>query len=103
MGQVRDLQKRVWANKVKNGFDKSTVDRDILLAQGELTEVFDAYRKELDDLDEELADVVLYMLGLAEKLGIDLEDALQKKLTIVEKRKWKKVNDAYYQKEEDDE
>ncbi len=103
MGQIDDLQKRAWNIKVKNGFDKTTADRDMLLAYGEMAEVFDAYRKELEDLDEELADVVIYIMGLAEKLGVSLEEAVFKKLEKVEKRKWKKIKEGHYEKYEGNE
>ena len=42
-----------------------------------------------DELAEELADVALYLLQLASIAGIDLEDAILKKLEINAKREWK--------------
>jgi 8-oxo-dGTP diphosphatase len=41
-----------------------------------------------DDLAEELADVALYLLQLASISGIDLEEAILKKLEINAKREW---------------
>ncbi len=41
-----------------------------------------------DELAEELADVALYLLQLASISGIDLEDAILKKLEINAKREW---------------
>lgn len=41
-----------------------------------------------DDLSEELADVALYLLQLASISGIDLEEAILKKLEINAKREW---------------
>lgn len=46
---------------------------------GELAEAYEAWRKKKDDLGEELADVAIYLLGLSEILGIDLEDEIQKR------------------------
>ena len=37
-------------------------------------------KKKKDDLGEELADVAIYLLGLSEILGIDLEYEIQKKV-----------------------
>lgn len=42
----------------------------------------------LEDLADELADVSLYLLQLASVSGIDLEDAILKKLSINAKREW---------------
>ena len=41
-----------------------------------------------DDLAEELADVALYLLQLASISGIDLEEAILKKLEVNAKREW---------------
>jgi len=43
-----------------------------------------------DELADELADVTLYLLQLASISGIDLEDAIIKKLSINSKREWDK-------------
>jgi len=45
-----------------------------------------AYMKKKDDLSEELADVVIYLLGLAEILGFELEDELTKKFEKIKKK-----------------
>jgi NTP pyrophosphatase (non-canonical NTP hydrolase) len=47
----------------------------------------DAYEKQ--DLSHELADVVLVTMILAERLGIDIEEALKEKIEIVRKRAYK--------------
>jgi NTP pyrophosphatase (non-canonical NTP hydrolase) len=41
---------------------------------------FDAWRKGREDVGEELADVAIYLLGLAEMTGIDLQDEIEAKL-----------------------
>ena len=43
---------------------------------------------EKDALEEELADVALYLLQLASVSGIDLEKAIIKKLEVNAKREW---------------
>lgn len=50
------------------------------LLQGELAEFFDAWRRDRPDVGEELADVVLYALGLAEILDIDLQAEIENKI-----------------------
>ena len=59
---------------------------------GEVAEAFDAYRKKKDDLNEELADIAIYLLGLSEMLGFDLEDEILKKVSKNEKRAYKNVD-----------
>jgi len=44
--------------------------------------------KNKEELDSELADVALYLLELASVTGIDLEDAILKKLKINQTREW---------------
>jgi len=41
-----------------------------------------------ENLAAELADVALYLLQLADVSGIDLEEAILKKLDVNEKREW---------------
>ena len=53
-----------------------------------------AYKKPLDKvhLGEELADVAIYLLGLSEILGINLEDEIQKKVCKNAKREYKVID-----------
>lgn len=53
---------------------------------GELGEAFDAWRKKKTDLGEELADVAIYLLGLAQILSIDLEKEILQKMDKNTKR-----------------
>jgi 8-oxo-dGTP diphosphatase len=46
--------------------------------------------KDKDELAAELADVALYLLQLASVSGIDLEQAILKKLEINDSREWDK-------------
>ncbi|MFH1823462.1 MAG: MazG-like family protein [archaeon] len=62
------------------------------LIHEELSEAYQAYRKKLPDLGEELADVVLYILGLSEILGVDLEKELLEKIDKNEKREYKMID-----------
>jgi len=88
MIDLGQLQKRVYRNKVDKGFNVTDIYMEFCYAFGELSEACDAYIKKKDDLGEELADVVLYLLGLSEILGIDLEKELLNKIEINEKRKY---------------
>ena len=88
MIDLPQLQKRVYRNKIAKGFNVTDVYMEFCYAYGELSEACDAYLKKKDDLGEELADVVLYLLGLSEILGIDLEKELLSKIEKNEKRKY---------------
>jgi len=44
--------------------------------------------KDRDELGSELADVMLYLLQLASVSGIDLEDAVLKKIEVNKSRTW---------------
>jgi NTP pyrophosphatase (non-canonical NTP hydrolase) len=44
--------------------------------------------KDKDELGSELADVTLYLLQLASVSGIDLEEAVLKKIEVNQKRTW---------------
>lgn len=65
---------------------------------GEVSEAFDAYNKKLNTLGSELADVAIYLLGLAEMLGINLSEEIQKKILVNENREYVKVNGANVKK-----
>jgi hypothetical protein len=82
------LQKRVYQNKVNQGFNVTDVYMEFCYTHGELSEAFLAYANKKDDLGEELADVTLYLLGLAEILGIDLEAEILRKAEINEHRRY---------------
>ena len=88
MIDLGQLQKRVYQNKTAKGFNVTDIYMEFCYAYGELSEACDAYIKKKDDLGEELADVVLYLLGLSEILGIDLEKELLSKIEKNEKRQY---------------
>ena len=77
---IRSAQELAWGNKAVQGFNMTDVPLEFCLLQGEMAEAFDAWRKGGADVAEELADVAIYLLSLAEMLGIDLQDAVQAKL-----------------------
>lgn len=69
----------VAANKLAKGFNRD-VPTEICLLQGEVAEFFTAWRHDQPDVGEELADVALYVLGLAGILGIDLQVEVEAKI-----------------------
>lgn len=89
---ISKLQQEVWQNKLDKGFNTSDINLEFNFTYAELTEAFQAYRKKLPDLGEELADVVIYILGLASMLNINLEQEIEKKVARNKNRQYKKVD-----------
>ena len=88
--KVRSAQKLTWENKLAKGFNTSEVPLEFCLLQGEVAEAFDAWRRTRDNLGEELADIAIYVMSLAEMTGIDLQSAVEQKLTKNAKRTYVK-------------
>lgn len=84
-----NVQKRIWDNKLKHGFNTTNVHQEFCLLYGEVAEAFDAYNKKKDSIGEELADVAIFLYSVSEMLGIDLEAEIKNKMTINEKRVYK--------------
>jgi NTP pyrophosphatase (non-canonical NTP hydrolase) len=79
--EIRDAQKRAWDNKITKGFNTTDVPLEFGLLTAEVGEAFTAWRKHLPDFGEELADVAIYLMSLAEMTGIDLDTAIEHKIT----------------------
>ena len=97
---LKKLQKEIYQNKVDKGFNTTDVNKEFCLLYGEVGEAYDAYRKGKDDLGEELADIAIYLLGLSEILGKDLEEEIKNKVQINKNRKYKDVNGIKIKAEE---
>ena len=92
MVDLTKLQKEIYQNKVDKGFNITDVNKEFCLTYGEVAEAYEAWKKKKEDLGEELADVAIYLLGLSEILGIDLEDEIQKKVYKNSKREYKIID-----------
>ena len=75
------LQKEIFANKLEKFGRPVSVEREFCYTYGELNEAFDSWLKEDGNVGEELADVAIYLFGLAELLGIDLGDEIISKVS----------------------
>lgn len=89
---MKEIQKEIQDNKVNKGFNIADVNKEFCLLYGEVAEAYDAYRKKKDDLREELADVAIYLMGLSEMLGFDLEEQILNKVSKNKKRVYKDIN-----------
>lgn len=87
---LKELQKEVMRNKVEKGFNTTDVFREFCRAYEELSEAFSKYDKGQEGVAEEIADVTIYLLGLCEILGFDLEKEVLRKIEINKKRQYRK-------------
>lgn len=91
MNIIQRFQKKAIENKIKKGFNITNVEKEFCLLYGEVGEAYDAYRKKKEDLGLELADIAIYLFGLAEILHFDLSKEIENKLKINEQRVYKKI------------
>jgi NTP pyrophosphatase (non-canonical NTP hydrolase) len=77
---IRSVQQQAWANKQAKGFNTADIALEFGLLTAEVSEAFTAWRNRLPDFGEELADVLIYLAGLARMAGIDLSEEVERKL-----------------------
>ena len=74
---LRETQKRIFQNKINKGFNTTDINKEFCLLYGEVAEAYDAVRKNNVDFALELADIAIYLMGIAEMSGIDLVKAIE--------------------------
>lgn len=89
--------------ELERGFDAQVVTDKCLLLGEEIGELFKAIRKTnglkidatstVGNADEELADILIYLCSIANRLDIDLEDAFRQKEAINHHRQWEAAED----------
>jgi len=95
---LADLQAYVREMELERGFDKETVIEQCLLLGEEIGELFRAFRKTTGMhcdpnspnrvVGEEMADILIYLCALANRSGVDLEQAFRNKEEINKTRTW---------------
>jgi NTP pyrophosphatase (non-canonical NTP hydrolase) len=96
---LRDLQKHLAKTCQEKGWDKNSITEVFLLFTEEVGELAKAIRKETgfkgerkpvnqDNLREEFADVLNYLLELANRFDVDLTEVYFEKHQINDKRTW---------------
>ncbi len=89
---LKEAQKQIYQNKVDKHWNVSDIEKELCLMQGEIAEFYEAYRKRLPTLGEELADVAIYLLGIAEILHVDLEAEIRRKMSVNQHRQYADVD-----------
>ena len=92
MVDLKKLQKDVYDNKVKHGFNVTDIKEEFCYTYCELSEAYMAWLKGKDDYGEELADVAIFLLGISEITGVDLEKEINNKMEKNKKRKYEMRN-----------
>lgn len=97
---LKDFQDYVRQMEYERGFTEQNVLQKCLMLGEEIGELFKAIRKKekikvdhnskFGSIDEELADVIIYLCSIANRFDIDLEQAFRDKEVINEKRIWTK-------------
>lgn len=98
---LRELQKEVYQNKLDKGFNTTNIAQEFCRAHEELSEAFKKHHRNQDGVAEELADVAIFLLGMAEILDFDLEKEILEKIEINKKREYKEVDGAMIRVETD--
>jgi len=80
MVDLKDLQKEVMRNKLEKGFNTTDVAQEFCRAYEELSEAFSKFNKNQDGVAEEFADVMIFILGMCEILGYDMQTELVSKI-----------------------
>jgi NTP pyrophosphatase (non-canonical NTP hydrolase) len=93
------VQQYVAEMEEERGFSTRSVIQQCLLLGEEVGELFKAVRKQqnisvdprslVGDVQDELADVLIYVCAIANRLDIDLEDAFRRKEARNEERVWR--------------
>jgi NTP pyrophosphatase (non-canonical NTP hydrolase) len=91
---IRSVQKLAWENKVAKGFNTTDVPLEFCLLQGEVAEAFEAWREGHDSLGEELADVAIYLMGLAAMTGVELQDEIAAKMDKNSHRSYRRLTNG---------
>ena len=89
---IKEIQKLAYDNKVKKGFNIDNIEMEFCYLYGEIAEAYEAYLRKKEDLGEELADVAIYLMGLSEILGIDLQKEIELKIEKNKNRVYKVEN-----------
>ena len=96
---LKDFQEYVHELELDRGFISQDVIQKCLLLGEEIGELFKAVRKaesisidkqnsKLTTVEEELADILIYVCSIANRYNINLETAFRKKEEVNKKRVW---------------
>jgi len=97
---LKKLQKDALQNKVDKGFNTTDIPTEFCLMDAEVSEAWLAWYRKDDNVGEELADVAIYLLGLSEMLGIDLEKEIVAKMKNNNDREYEEIKGTMIRKKD---
>ena len=90
MSDINELIAKIQRMRESHDWQSSdtpnTLVKSLVIEANELLEVFDADDLNIANVESELADVLMYALTLAHDLGLDVEEAIVKKIAEVNTR-----------------
>jgi NTP pyrophosphatase (non-canonical NTP hydrolase) len=95
---AKELNKHLTANKRDDVTDENRLDVQAMCVAEEAGEFLGAYRRytgrarrngSLEDLEHEIADVLIATAVFAEQFGVDINQVVEDKLRIIYSRGWK--------------
>jgi len=90
MIDLKQLQGEVMRNKIEKGFNTTDIAQEFCRAYEELSEAYSKHNKNMPGVAEEFADVMIFILGMCETLGFDLEKELVNKIEKNKKRQYRR-------------
>ncbi|HXH26838.1 MAG TPA: MazG nucleotide pyrophosphohydrolase domain-containing protein [Candidatus Acidoferrum sp.] len=99
---LTDIQTYVKELEVERGFTNVTLTQNCLMLGEEVGELFKAVRKaenmhidpnsKLGTVEEELADAIIFLCSIANRLNVNLEQAFRDKEEINKGRHWQRAS-----------
>lgn len=103
--QLKDFQKFILDQEKERGYSTDIFHYCLMLGE-EFGELFKVIRKhegqtidhksKIGSIDEELADVFIFLLAIANRYQVDLEKAFRDKWRVNQKRRWAKAQDHHH-------
>jgi len=83
----RELKQRVTIWRISRAEERQQIWQTAMIIAEEAAEVLECFSKgRRDRLAEELADVVIAAVDLANVMGVNLEEAIERKMEVLEQR-----------------
>lgn len=100
---LKQLQKRIFANKIKQGFNISSdyngINHEITLLAEELGELSRSHRRgNKKEVADAVTDIIVHTFGLMEILKLDGDKEVEKVIKDIEKRKYTRSKRGYYKR-----
>ena len=92
MVDLNELAEQVYQNKVEKHFNVTDLPTEICYIHGEVSELWDAIKRKRGSVGEEMADILIYLLGLSKMLDVDLERELLDKIEKNRRRVYKMID-----------